>query len=268
MEKKFNVSVILPIKSSKSKDFNEYFNKAITSLKNQQTKINEWVIVHTTEDSLIDLLKSYDFGDIKTKLVSWDKTPNYSEQVNFGIENSSSEWVSLFEFDDEYSSIWFKNVKKYSDIYNDVDAYLPLVVDVDNKGVFAGFTNEAVFAMNFTQEVGYLTNDTLHSYQNFQTAGMVIKKKVFDDYGKFKPSFKLTFIYELLLRLTYNSVKIMTIPKIGYKHVNFREGSIFWNYKNGEEILTDDEVKFWIQTAKKEYFFTEDRSIKYEPQNV
>jgi hypothetical protein len=41
MEKKFNVSVILPIKSSKSKDFNEYFNKAITSLKNQQTKINE-----------------------------------------------------------------------------------------------------------------------------------------------------------------------------------------------------------------------------------
>jgi hypothetical protein len=268
MENKFNVSVILPIKSSKAKDFNEYFNKAITSLKNQQTTINELVIVHTTEDSLTEFLKSYDFGDINTKLVSWDKTPNYSEQVNFGIENSSSEWVSLFEFDDEYSSIWFKNVKKYSDIYNDVDAYLPLVVDVDDKGVFAGFTNEAVFAMNFTQEVGYLTNDTLHTYQNFQTAGMVIKKRIFDDYGKFKPSFKLTFIYELLLRLTYNSVKIMTIPKIGYKHVNFREGSIFWNYKNGQEILTDDEVKFWIQTAKKEYFFTEDRSIKYEPQNV
>ena len=52
--------------------------------------------------------------------------------------------------------------------------------------------------MNFTQEMGYLTNDTLHTYQNFQTAGMVIKKKVFDDYGKFKPSFKLTFIYELV----------------------------------------------------------------------
>ena len=24
----------------------------------------------------------------------------------------------------------------------------------------------------------------------------------------------------------------MTIPKIGYKHLNMREGSIFWNYKN------------------------------------
>lgn len=268
MENKFNVSVILPIKSSKAKDFSDYFNKAITSLKNQQTKINELVIVHTTEDTLVEFLKSYDFEDTNVKLVPWDKTPNYSGQVNFGIENSSSEWISLFEFDDEYSSIWFKNVKKYSEIYDDVDAYLPLVVDVDNKGTFAGFTNEAVFAMNFTQEFGYLTNDTLHSYQNFQTAGMVIKKKVLDNYGKFKPSFKLTFIYELLLRLTYNSVKIMTIPKIGYKHVNFREGSIFWNYKNGNEILSEDEVKFWIQAAKKEYFFTEDRSIKYEPQNV
>lgn len=268
MENKFDVSVILPIKSSKSKDFDEFFKKCITSLVDQQTKINELVIIHTTEESLVEFLKSYDFKDLNVKLLSWGDTPNYSKQVNFGIDNATSEWVSIFEFDDEYSSIWFKNVKKYAEIYDDVDAYLPLVVDVDNKGVFAGFTNEAVFAMNFTQEYGFLTNDTLHSYQNFQTAGMVIKKKVFEDYGKFKPSFKLTFIYELLLRLTYNSVKIMTIPKIGYKHVNFREGSLFWSYKNGNNIMSEDEIKFWIQSAKKEYFFTEDRSIKYEPQNV
>ena len=43
---------------------------------------------------------------------------------------------------------------------------------------------------------------------------------------------------------------------------------IFWNYKNGENALTADEVKFWIDSAKKEYFFTNDRAIKYEPQEV
>ena len=268
MENKLDVSVILPIKSSKSKDFDDYFNKAITSLKNQHTKFNELLIIHTNEDTLVEFLNGYDFNGLSVRLLPWEHLPNYSSQVNYGIDNATSEWVSIFEFDDEYSSIWFKNVKKYVEIYNDVDAYLPLVVDVDNKGTFAGFTNEAVFAMNFTQEYGFLTNDTLHSYQNFQTAGMVIKRKVFEEYGKFKPSFKLTFIYELLLRLTYNSVKIMTIPKIGYKHVNFREGSLFWGYKNGTDIMTEDEVKFWIQSAKKEYFFTEDRTIKYEPQNV
>jgi hypothetical protein len=58
----------------------------------------------------------------------------------------------------------------------------------------------------------------------------------------------------------------MTIPRLGYKHLNLREGSIFWNYKNSSERMLDEEVKFWIQTAKKEYFFVEDRTIKYEPQ--
>jgi hypothetical protein len=59
----------------------------------------------------------------------------------------------------------------------------------------------------------------------------------------------------------------MTIPRLGYKHVNMRESSLFWSYKNGNNILTDNEVKFWIDTAKKEYFFTNDRDIKYEETN-
>ena len=95
---------------------------------------------------------------------------------------------------------------------------------------------------------------------------MVIKKSTFNDNGGFKTSMKLTFVYELLLRLTYNSVKIMTVPRIGYKHMNLREGSIFWNYKNGEEKISDNEVSFWIDSAKKEHFFTNDRNIKYVPE--
>jgi hypothetical protein len=142
------------------------------------------------------------------------------------------------------------------------------VVDIDDKGVFAGFTNEATFAANFSPDMGILTNETLQNYQNFQSSGMVIKKSALEQYGKFKPSFKLTFVYEFMLRMTHNSVKIMTIPKIGYKHVNLREGSIFWNYKNGSEVMVPDEIKFWIESAKKEYFFTVDRQIKYEPQTV
>jgi hypothetical protein len=86
--------------------------------------------------------------------------------------------------------------------------------------------------------------------------------------GGLKANLKLTFGYELFLRLTYNSTKIMTIPKIGYKHMNLREGSIFWNYKNGEDKMTQEEAKFWIDSAKKEYFYNNDREIKYEPQEV
>ena len=268
MENKLNLSVILPIKSALMKSFDHYFEKAIKSLQVQVVGFNELIIVHTKEENLVNILKSYDFGDLNVKLVEFDGESNYQKQVNLGIESSSSEWISFFEVDDEYANIWFKNVLKYAEAYPDVDAFLPIVVDVDEKEVFVGFTNEATFAASFTQEMGFLNNETLMDFQNFQTAGMVVKKRVLEDYGSFKPSMKLTFVYELLLRLTYNSLRIMTIPKIGYKHTAMREGSIFWNYKNGSEIMTEPEVKFWISTAKKEFYFAEDRNIKYEVENV
>lgn len=268
MKNKLSVSVILPIKSSKAKDFDEYFNKAIQSIKDQKVEIEELVIVHTAEESLVQLLDSYDFGTIQVNKLLWDKEPNYCSQVNHGIKNAKGVWVSLFEFDDEYSNIWFDNVLKYTESYPEVQMFLPVVVETDDKGVFAGFTNEATFAANFTQEIGYLTNDTLQDYQNFQTAGCVFKKELIDDFGGFKSSIKLTFIYEFLLRLTYNSVSIMTIPRLGYKHTNLREGSIFWNYKYGEDKMIDEEVRFWIQTAKKEYFFPDDRVIKFQSENA
>jgi glycosyltransferase involved in cell wall biosynthesis len=268
MNNTLSLSVILPIKSSKAKDFEEYFEKAISSLKNQTVGFEELVIVHTQEESLIDHLNSYDFGDLNVTKLLWDKDPSYASQVNYGIKNAKGTWVSLFEFDDEYSSIWFKNVQKYVESFPEVQMFLPVVVETDEKGLFAGFTNEATFAANFSQEMGILTNDTLQEYQNFQTAGSVFKKSIIEDFGGFKPSVKLTFIYEFLLRLTYNSVSIMTIPRLGYKHVNLREGSIFWNYKFGGDKMTEDEVKFWIQTAKREYFFTDDRAIKYQSDNA
>lgn len=265
MENTFDVSVILPIKTATAKDFSELFNKAMESLKTQKTKINELVIVHTDEEILENFLNDYDFGELNVTKLTWKEEPNFSNQVNFGIKNAKSKWVSIFEFDDEYSSIWFSNAKKYSEVYKEVHAFLPIVIDVDSKGMFAGFTNEATFAASFSQEMGFLTNDTLHEFQNFQTSGMVIKKETIEEFGGFKSNFKLTFVYELLLRLTFNSVKIMTIPRIGYKHINLREGSIFWNYKNGSDILTEHEVRFWIESAKKEYFFKDERPLKYEP---
>ena len=272
-----NISVILPIESSKHKNFSELFKASIESIKNQQKVCPkrgnlvgdiELVLVHTNEEDLCNIVESYDYSGLTINLIKNEGEYDFSTQVNIGIKNAKYEWVSILEFDDEYSSIWFKNVSRYIDSYPDTKGFLPIVVDIDDKGVFAGFTNEATFAANMNTELGYLTNEVLLNYQNFQTSGMVIKKSVFEDYGYLKKNFKLTFVYELLLRLTYNSVNLMTIPRIGYKHSNMREGSIFWKYKYGETPLTGDEVKFWIESAKKEHFFTEDRNIKYQSENV
>ncbi len=261
---KMDLSVILPIKSASAKRFDELFHASILSLQTQVVSFEELIIVHTDETQLVEFLDGYDFSGMNVNRVVWTNEPNFGSQVNFGIEKAKTKWVTVLEFDDEFSKIWFKNVKRYSESYNDVEAFLPIVVDVDEKGVFAGFTNEATFAANFSQEIGILSNETLHEYQNFQTSGMVFKKSLFEKFGGFKSSIKLTFVYELLLRMTHNSVRIMTIPKIGYKHLNMREGSIFWHHKFGTDRLSENEVKFWIQTAKQEYFFKEERVINEE----
>ena len=269
MEKeKLDVSVILPINSSKQRDFDILFDRSIKSLQIQLTDINELVIVHTDEDGLKSKLEGYDYSGITVNFIENKGDFDFSSQVNLGVKNAKSKWVSILEFDDEYSSIWFKNVNRFVKAYPEVDAFLPLVVDTDEKGMFVGFTNEATFAASLNSEIGYLTNDVLMAYQNFQSSGMVIKKDTYLENGGFKSSMRLTFVYEFLLRLTYNSVNIMTIPRIGYKHMNLREGSIFWNYKNGNEKISDKEVSFWIESAKKEHFFTSDRNIKFEPEQA
>ena len=93
---------------------------------------------------------------------------------------------------------------------------------------------------------------------------MVMRKSVFEENGGFKPSIKLTFLYEFLLRMTFKDVKIMTLPRFGYKHMNQRAGSLFATYK---ETLNPVEARWWLATAKKEYYFPKDRKITYEVQN-
>jgi GT2 family glycosyltransferase len=268
MNTKNTISIILPIKSGKAIGFEDFFDKCIQSVKNQKEYVNELIIVHGDEDLLKNHLTSYNFEGLNVIFETWSDQPNFAKQVNHGVKIATSNWCSILEFDDEYSNIWFKNALNYMDIYKDVHAFLPIVVDVDEKLVFAGFTNEATFAANISSDIGILTNETLQTFQNFQTSGMVFKKEKYQEIGGMKSNLKLTFGYELFLRLTHNSAKIMTIPRIGYKHMNLREGSIFWNYKNGENKMNQDEARFWIETAKKEYLFSTEREINYEPQEV
>ena len=106
-----------------------------------------------------------------------------------------------------------------------------------------------------------MDNAALLRYQNFNIDGMAMLTDAYKEYGGIKESIKLSFINEFLLRFTFNSCKVMVIPKLGYKHLNNREGGLFDSYKNE---LTQDESRWWLALAKKEYFYVNDRNITYE----
>ena len=260
-----DISVIIPVHEI-NESIKDLFIKCVQSINNQTVKPEKVYIVHADIKEVNDFFKSWEKpeGLNLEILVNKDKT-DFCSQVNYGVETSETEWFSILEVDDEYSKNWFKNAKNYMESYDDVDIFLPLVVDVDNTHNFLGFTNESIWAMKFSEKMGELDNNTLLNYQNYQTSGAVIKKESFEGIGMLKPSIRLTFVYEFLLRATYNDFRIMTIPKIGYKHMNMRENSLFWDYKNDpQDKIMPEEASFWVEQAKKEYFFTYDRAIEYE----
>jgi len=261
-----NIAIILPVH-----ELNEVtkglFDNAIGSVMEQTTKPSEVIIVVPKGSDVSNYMKSYDFKNIKPQVViaENDGATDFSSQINYGIKTAKADWISILEYDDEYAKIWFKNVVEYRQAYNDVEIFLPIIVDVNSNSEFIGFTNEAVWANSFSEELGVLDNNALLAYQNFNIDGMVFKKSIVEENGGFKSNLKLTFIYEFLLRMTFKAVRVMVIPKFGYKHINQRVGSLFSTYK---ETIDPAEARWLLSQAKKESYFQKDRIITYVNQNA
>ena len=66
--------------------------------------------------------------------------------------------------------------------------------------------------------------------------------------------------YEFLLRYLEHGNNVYVIPKLTYRHVNGRDGSIIGDMKD----VNDFEKKWWYDLAKKEYHFDYDRQLEYE----
>lgn len=252
-----NITVILPVHKL-DKVTEGMLSNAIKSVEEQVVR-PDLLIVASSET--IKKVKEIAKNVPDCKVIENKGETDFASQIELGVSNITTEWFSILEYDDEYANIWFKNVVTYQKAHPDVQLFLPIVVDVNDKSEFIGFTNEAVWANSFSDQLGFLDNSALLTYQNFNIDGMVISKEVYEANGGFKKNIKLTFTYEFLLRMTFKDVKTMVIPKFGYKHVNQREGSLFHSYK---EEMDPVEANWWLAQAKKEYYFEKDRAITYQ----
>lgn len=256
-----NITVILPIHKL-DKEYHEMLSNAVTSVEQFHDDVK--LLVVGPKDVADKIGKGTLSDKLEVNMVTNDGETDFCSQVNLGIEKCDTTWFSILEIDDEYTPNWLPAFNKYQKMFTDADIYLPIVKDVNSEGKLLSFTNESVWAYGFSETQGVLDNEVLMDYQNYQTSGGIYKTESIKENGSFKNNIKLTFSYEFLLRLTHNGVKIVTIPQIGYRHVNFREDSLFWSYKNDDSFkLSKDEPKFWLETAKKEFFFKNKRDVEF-----
>ena len=254
-----NITVILPVHRLDG-IYKEMLDNSIKSVEQFHNDVNLSIVCPPSlKTELVNLSEV-----LEIEVISNNGKTDFCSQVNLGIEKCKTEWFSILEIDDQYRPIWLSLVNEYVKQNPDVDVFLPVVRDINTEGKFISFTNESTWAYGFSEKQGFLDNEVLLDFQNYQTSGGLFRTNVIKENGNFKENIKLTFLYEFLLRLTHNGIKILTLPRIGYQHVNFREDSLFWKYKNNEETkLSDDEVKFWLETAKKEFFFKNKRDVNY-----
>lgn len=197
-----------------------------------------------------------------------DNKSDFCSLVNYAVSNHiKTDWFSILEYDDFYMPYWFNVAKKY--IYSNKDAkiYLSLVDLYDferyeNKQPrsYCGYANEAAWASSFSDDLGYIDNECLQNYFNFNMTGGVFHTDTFKEIGMLKPNIFMAFWYEFLLRATIKKHKIYVIPKIGYNHFIDRKDSL--SKQIASTIQTQEEGDYWLKVAKQECYYTEHRAVE------
>lgn len=211
-----------------------------------------------------ELEKSNVLGFIpEIKIIYNDGATDFCSMINFAVDHIENDFFSILEYDDSYRKKWFKLAKDYFYGNESISIFLPL------NAVHSGtknwqFGNEFGLSNAFitddvddTDDIGIINFKRLENCSVFNLTGAIFNKSDFIKVGKYKPSIKVAFNYELLLRMTNKGLKCMVVPKEGYVHEIGREGSLTDTYS---KALTEDEINKWFELAFREYVYDNDRN--------
>ncbi len=210
----------------------------------------------------------------------------FNEALNYAIVNKY-EYFSVVEHEDVLDTNWYKSAINYASKKEGIDGFFPITREMSN-GNFLGFFNEACWVDGYAEVAGTFDLQLLMRFNCMNITGAVLKTESIKNFsteieGQFKAikeDFKISYAYEFFLRMIYNDLKFHTIPRIGYEHridipseiVEPFSSKIPRNISAWPEDkggMTPEEVKFWVEAARKEYFIgRHDRPLKFEKKAV
>jgi hypothetical protein len=232
----------------------------------------------TPEEEVVKSKNSVNLSIVKTSVSNFSKV--FNDVFNLALENEY-EAFSVIESGDAVSAKWFAVANTFMQENEEIGFFLPMVKNWQN-GALSGLLNEACWAEGISEEAGKFDMNLLLRYNCANPLGGLYRVSDLEEYseekdGRFYPmkeSVKISHYYEFFLRMIYNDVKMMTVPRIGYEFrvrntqaFNHSSSKVPGNItaiapeKGG---VAPGEVSFWMDLAKKEYFFDEDRNKSYE----
>lgn len=273
--KQIDLTVLVPV-TKLDNQTTSLLNLAIGSIKDQTLHPKKVVfIVPTSEIETYDYITSTFENSNGLYLVEFHQvsSDDFPEMVNTTIDNVSTKYFSILEWNSEYLPTYFERTQEFIDSseFSGMATYLPTTALVTDKGFMLQFINEGVWGQGESEAMGKLDFKYLWDNNVFVLGGMVMSKEAFQEVGGFKSEIKIYFAYEFLLRLINSDYKVAVTPKIGYKHTMDSTGSLFSPYKNAAIGIKQEEVQFYLDSAKKEYLFNPNeikREINYSENEV
>ena len=250
LKKMSDILVIIPLHKFDD-DVKPLLNDAVNSV---PAEID--IVVSASNAIVKDVTEA--LKDKKNVKVSGNDATDFPTLVNSAVSDDYK-WFSILEYDDEYTPIWFNNVKTYIEFKPETSVFLPLEDLVDfNTKEYAGIGNEAPWASSFSNEIGVIDLDCLQNFFEFYLTGSVFNTADWKELGGLKTNIPVYFWYEFLLRLTNKGKGVFVIPKVGYAHYLGRKDSLLEIYR---ATISDEEARYWMNVAKKEYFFIKQREV-------
>lgn len=232
------------------------------------------------EEKVIESTESIELNVIKISESNFSKI--YNDLFNIANEGGY-EAFSILEVEDAVGANWYNTANLFMQENSEVGFFFPMIRNLKN-GVLMGLMNEACWAEGIAEEAGKFDMNLLLRFNCINPLGAIYRIDKMKEYcqekdGRLYPmkeSIKVSHYYEFFLRMSYNDVKMMTIPRLGYdfrindvnefSHSSSKIPGNITNIPSDKGGMNTQEISFWVELAKKEYFFDEDRNKVYEYQ--
>lgn len=258
---KNNYTIVIPVHCLNETNKKFLTEKCVNSIINSKKidyKPNVMIVGNTkTYNELKKIFENFDNFEVLKN----NGNSNFQSQLNFASKYIKTEYFMFLELDDELNENYLYCFDNYYDELKGTGVILNILIEVDQNEIPQKLTNEMAWSRQFVGdngELGYINIEQLKNFSEFKLSGAFINTEMYKKIGGLKNNIELSFNYEFFLRVTNNGYKIFVIPKIGCKHVEGRDGSLFKQYMNNMSIK---ERGFWFNVAKREYFYNTDREI-------
>lgn len=212
-----------------------------------------------------------------------DNFPKFFNLVFNYADYNEYTFFSIIEQEDVVALNWYDFAEKYANEEEDNSIFLPITRNNVN-GSFAGVINEASWVEGMAEEAGVSDMNLLLKFNAINPLGGLFKTEDIKESSEekddgyvypMKESIKITHSYEFFLRMVYDDLKIRTVPRMGYElkirtdkdsfnHVSCKIPQNLANIDPQKGGMSQEEIQFYIDLSKKEYFFEEDRGIVFD----